>query len=126
MLSIRLRRHGARRDPHYRVVVTERSAKRDGPFIEILGHYHPRKRPAEIVFNVERTESWIDKGAIMSDTVRTLYHKVKSGELDTVEPEAPASRPVDTAAATAEPAETAVETDEEGPGTEESVSGEGE
>lgn len=107
MLTIRLRRHGARKDPHYRVVVTERSAKRDGPFIEILGHYHPRKRPAEIVFDMERTESWLGKGAEMSDTVRTLYNKVRSGAVEMPEAQAPAAKPAETAAPTPEEASSA-------------------
>lgn len=127
MLTIRLRRHGARKDPHYRVVVTERSAKRDGPFIEILGHYHPRKRPAEIVFDMERTESWLGKGAEMSDTVRTLYNKVRSGAVEMPEPEAqaPAANPAETASPTPEEASSAdaesVEETEEAPASDEAA-----
>lgn len=79
MLTIRLRRAGAKRDPHYRVVVADRAAGRDGPFLEIVGHYHPRRQPAEVVFNVERTEAWLSQGARMSDTVRSLFRAVKSG-----------------------------------------------
>ena len=56
MLSIRLRRTGARKDPHFRVVVADRAAGRDGPFIEILGHYHPRRQPEEIVLDIDRGE----------------------------------------------------------------------
>ena len=43
MLAIRLRRTGAKKNAHYRVVVTDRAAGRDGRFLEVLGHYHPRR-----------------------------------------------------------------------------------
>ncbi len=82
MLMIRLRRTGAKKDPHYRVVVADRTAGRDGAFLEILGHYHPRQRPAEIVFDMERTEIWLGQGARMSDTVRNLYRRVRSGRVE--------------------------------------------
>lgn len=75
MLTIRLRREGSKRDPHYRVVVAESLTRRDGPFLEILGHYHPRRDPAEVVLDIERARGWIDKGAQMTDTVRTLYRQ---------------------------------------------------
>nr|NIS43837.1 30S ribosomal protein S16 [Desulfuromonadales bacterium] len=79
MLAIRLRRSGAKKDPHYRIVVTERSSGRDGRFLEVLGHYHPRSRPAEVTLDVERTEAWVGKGAQMSNTVASLLQMVKGG-----------------------------------------------
>jgi len=81
VLTIRLRRSGAKRDPHYRVVVTEQSTRRDGPFLEIVGHYHPRRQPAEIYFDTERIEVWLGKGAQMSETVGSLYRRVQSGAM---------------------------------------------
>lgn len=83
MLAIRLRRTGAKKDAHYRIVVTERSYGRDGRFLEILGHYHPRRQPMEVTFNFERTDVWIGKGAQMSDTVRSLYKKATGGTIPT-------------------------------------------
>ena len=71
MLAIRLRRTGAKKDAHYRIVVIERSMSRDGRFLEILGHYHPRRQPMEVTFNFDRMDEWIGKGAQMSSTVRT-------------------------------------------------------
>jgi small subunit ribosomal protein S16 len=72
MLSIRLRRAGATRKPHYRVVVADSREPRDGRFVEVLGHYDPRKSPAVVKIDTERTEYWIGKGAQPSDTVRSL------------------------------------------------------
>ena len=72
MLSIRLRRAGATRKPHYRVVVADSREPRDGRFVEVLGHYDPRKEPAVVKIDTERTDYWIGKGAQPSDTVRSL------------------------------------------------------
>lgn len=72
MLSIRLRRAGATRKPHYRVVVADSREPRDGRFVEVLGHYDPRKDPAVVKIDAERTKYWIGKGAQPSDTVRSL------------------------------------------------------
>ena len=95
MLAIRLRRTGARKDAHYRIVVIERSMSRDGRFLEILGHYHPRRQPMEVTFKFDRTDEWIGKGAQMSSTVRALY-KMATGSTTPAEERAPA--PVETPA----------------------------
>jgi small subunit ribosomal protein S16 len=68
----RLRRAGATRKPHYRVVVADSREPRDGRFVEVLGHYDPRKSPAVVKIDAERTEYWIGKGAQPSETVRSL------------------------------------------------------
>lgn len=89
MISIHLRRTGAKKDPHYRVVVTDSTAARDGAFIEILGHYHPRFEPAKVVLDVEKTKDWIAKGAQPSDTVKSLLRKVETGAVDVEQAVAP-------------------------------------
>lgn len=75
MLSIRLRRTGTTKKPHYRVVVADSRAWRDGRFVEVLGHYDPRKNPAVVHIDAERASYWIGKGAQPSDTVRSLLKK---------------------------------------------------
>ena len=72
MLAIRLRRMGSKKRPHFRVVVIESENPRDGAFVEILGHYHPKSRPARVEVDRDRLQYWIGKGARPSDTVRTL------------------------------------------------------
>ena len=79
MLSIRLRRAGATKKPHYRVVVADSREPRDGRFVEVLGHYDPRKDPAIVKIDAERTEYWIGKGAQPSDTVRSLLKQQALG-----------------------------------------------
>ncbi len=77
MLRIRLSRHGAKKDPHYRLVVSERSSPRDGRFLEIVGHYNPALKPVRLDLKLDRIDYWIEKGAQPSETVRALIKKVK-------------------------------------------------
>ena len=77
---IRLARTGAKKQPHYRVVVIEKDRARDGRFVEIVGHYNPRKNPAEIVLKRERIEYWLRHGAQPSDTVRSFLRPQKEEE----------------------------------------------
>ena len=74
---IRLARTGAKKKPHYRVVVIEKANARDGRFVEILGHYDPRKNPAEVVLKRDRIDYWISRGAQPSDTVRGFLRSRK-------------------------------------------------
>lgn len=79
MVRIRLRRHGAKGQPTYRIVVTDSQKPRDGRFIEILGHYNPRTDPATFKVEAERAQYWLSVGAQPSDAVRRLL--VKTGVL---------------------------------------------
>jgi len=72
MLSIRMRRTGSKKRPFFRVVVSEARSKKEGEFVEVLGFYNPRSKPAVVEINTERIKHWIQKGARPSDTVRTL------------------------------------------------------
>ncbi len=69
---IRLSRVGARKQPHYRVVVIEKDRARDGRSIEVVGTYNPRTTPASLDLKRERIEYWTSKGAQMSDRVGKL------------------------------------------------------
>ena len=72
MVVIRLRRAGSKKRPFFRVVVTDSRTARDSSFVEILGHYNPRSKPAVVRVDKERVDFWLKKGAVPSDTVRTL------------------------------------------------------
>jgi small subunit ribosomal protein S16 len=74
---IRLARTGAKKKPTYRVVVIEKENARDGRFVEIVGHYNPRKNPAELVLKRDRVEYWMSHGAQPSDTVRGFLRTPK-------------------------------------------------
>jgi small subunit ribosomal protein S16 len=71
-VRIRLTRVGATKQPAYRVVVTDGRNARDSRAIETLGHYNPRTSPVEFSVDVEKTKSWLAKGAQPSDTVARL------------------------------------------------------
>jgi small subunit ribosomal protein S16 len=75
MLSIRLRRTGTTKRPYYRVVVADSRMTRDGRFVEVLGHYDPRRDPAVVKIDTERASYWMGRGAKASDTVRSLLKR---------------------------------------------------
>ena len=75
MLTIRLSRRGARKQPHYRVVVIEKERARNGRPVEVVGTYNPRTNPASIDLKRDRIEYWVSKGAQMSDRVSKLMSK---------------------------------------------------
>lgn len=70
MLSIRMTRLGAKKRPFYRIVVTERDAKRDGRFVEIVGHFDPIAHPPVVKIDQERYDYWVGQGAKPTDSVR--------------------------------------------------------
>jgi small subunit ribosomal protein S16 len=84
MLSIRLRRAGSSKKPYFRVVVTEARSGRDSSFVENVGTYNPRSKPADVALNKARLEHWLKRGAKPSDTVRTLLSKHLSRDLSAV------------------------------------------
>jgi len=86
MVVIRMRRAGSKKRPFFRVVVTDSRAARDSSFVEILGHYNPRTKPAIVNIDKERLAYWVGKGAQPSDSVRTLMARHL-----TVPPAAPAA-----------------------------------
>ena len=69
MLMIRLARTGARKQPHYRVVVIEKERARNGRPVEIVGTYNPRTTPASVELKRERIDYWRSKGAQVSARV---------------------------------------------------------
>jgi small subunit ribosomal protein S16 len=72
MLVVRMRKAGSKKRPFFRVVVTDSRTARDSSFVEIVGHYNPRTKPAKVTIDRERIGYWVGKGARLSDTVRTL------------------------------------------------------
>ena len=66
---------GAHKKPFYRIIVADSRARRDGPFVEIIGTYDPKKEPSEIKVNLDRAKHWIENGAQPTDTVRKLLQR---------------------------------------------------
>ncbi len=72
MLMIRLARVGARKQPHYRVVVIEKDRARNGRSIEVVGTYNPRTTPATVDLKRDRISYWTGNGAQLSERVGKL------------------------------------------------------
>ena len=71
--KIRLRRTGTKNEPSYRIVVSDTRFPRDGRFIEVIGHYNPRKAGDDkVTVSAERVVHWIGAGAQISEAVRPL------------------------------------------------------
>lgn len=74
MVTIRLSRGGAKKQPFYHIVATDSRARRDGRYIERLGFYNPvaRSTAEPVRLDLERIDHWISNGALMSDRVKSI------------------------------------------------------
>ena len=79
MVVIRLQRGGRTHSPVYTIVAADSRNARNGRFLERLGQYHPNANDGEVLKNVkaENIKAWVDKGATLSDTVKSLLKKAK-------------------------------------------------
>lgn len=71
-LVMRLRRHGARKKPFFRIVVTDSRSPRDGRFVDHVGTYDPATDPPKVSLRREQTDKWLKAGAQPSETVKKL------------------------------------------------------
>lgn len=71
-VRIRLMRVGRKKNPQYRIVAVDARRKRDGAYLDLIGTYQPRLRPAKIEIDEEKALRWLQTGATPSDTVRNL------------------------------------------------------
>ena len=65
-------RMGKKKQPTYRVVAADARSPRNGRFIEIVGHYDPRRDPSVIVIDNDKAVAWLKKGAQPTETVAQL------------------------------------------------------
>lgn len=71
-VKIRLAKVGRRNAPAFKIVATNRSTKRYGHFLDILGHYNPSHNPPSFNLDEEKLNEWVQKGAQVSDAVKQL------------------------------------------------------
>ena len=76
MLRIRLTRVGKKKQPAYRLIVTDSRSPRDGAFLKIIGHYNPLTDPATLVVQEEEAVHWLEKGAKPSETAAKLLTRI--------------------------------------------------
>jgi small subunit ribosomal protein S16 len=72
MLMIRLARGGAKKRPHYSIVIADSRSPRDGRFIEKIGFYNPllpKDHADRVKLDMEKAKAWLAKGATASDRV---------------------------------------------------------
>ena len=77
-VTIRMSRHGAKKKPFYRIVVSDQRFPRDGRYIEQVGTYDPRSKGGVLRLDREKIDAWIKKGAKPSQTVSELIKKEKT------------------------------------------------
>jgi len=75
MTMIRMTRMGRKKKPFYRIVVTDSRKRRDGGWIESIGHYNPVSPTKDLTIDEERLNYWLSVGAQMSPTVKRLAGK---------------------------------------------------
>jgi len=70
MTVIRLTRMGRKKQPFYRIAVTDSRKRRDGGWIELIGYYNPMTKDPKV--DNERVDYWLGVGAKMSDRVKKI------------------------------------------------------
>ena len=75
---IRLSRHGGKKKPYYRIVVSDSRSPRDGKFIEQVGSYDPKIPAGGIKIDRDKIEMWLKRGAKPSQTVSELIKKAEN------------------------------------------------
>ena len=78
-VRIRLRRVGRKRQPSYRIVVTDSEHPRGGAYLDTVGFYNPRSNPAELRIDLAKVDQWLQRGASMSETTESLVRKARRG-----------------------------------------------
>jgi small subunit ribosomal protein S16 len=73
--KIRLARHGAKKHPFYRIIVTDSRAPRDGRRLDQVGIYDPSHKPSRVEFQQDKLSHWLRLGAQPSATVAQLIKR---------------------------------------------------
>lgn len=67
MVKIRLMRIGAKKRPFYRIVAIDERKQRNGAYLDLIGTYNPLTEPKDIKIDQTKLDSWVKKGAVLSD-----------------------------------------------------------
>ncbi len=71
-VTLRLQRRGSTNNAKWRFVAAHKLSKRDGGFIELLGHYDPLTHPATVEVKADRVQYWVSEGAKATASVKSL------------------------------------------------------
>ncbi|MCS6858418.1 MAG: 30S ribosomal protein S16 [Deltaproteobacteria bacterium] len=80
MLRIRLARFGAKKRPHYHIVVANAEAPRDGRFLEQVGTYNPQHPIERQSIALDRVDHWISMGAQPTERVRKILSAYRNAK----------------------------------------------
>lgn len=72
-VKLRLARMGKKKQPFYKIVAADSRTRRDGKYIEKIGHYNPLTQPAEVIIDEAKAFYWLKNGAIPTETVKSLF-----------------------------------------------------
>ena len=77
-VRIRLSRCGRKNRPHYRIAVYDAQTRRDGRYLELLGHYDPLTHDpkAKLKLETDRLTAWVGKGALATPAVAQLFRRL--------------------------------------------------
>lgn len=71
-VTIRLAQIGKKNSPSFKIVVSQTRDKRNGRFLDILGHYNPSNNPVLFSIDKKKYEEWRSKGALTTSAVEAL------------------------------------------------------
>jgi small subunit ribosomal protein S16 len=71
-IKIRLSKVGRKNLPAYRIIATNTRDKRDGKYLDLIGHYNPSMSPESFEYDKKKYGEWISKGAQVTDAVKKL------------------------------------------------------
>jgi small subunit ribosomal protein S16 len=74
-VKIRLKRHGGRKRPFYRIIVSDSRSPRDGKFIEQVGTYDPKAASGGVKLDREKVDRWLQRGAAPTQTVSEIIKR---------------------------------------------------
>jgi len=85
MVTIRLARHGSKKNPFYHITVADRRNRRDGAFVERVGFFNPVATGQEeaLRVDVERFDYWVSVGARPSESVAKLVKRARRAQAGT-------------------------------------------
>lgn len=77
MVTIRLTRRGAKKQPFYHIVVTDSRMRQGGTALEQIGYFNPiaAGKQQRLELDLARVDYWVGKGAKTSERVAELVKK---------------------------------------------------
>jgi len=71
-VTIRLAKFGKKHSPSYRIVVATTRSKRNGKFLDTIGHYNPSENPPKFAYDKKKFNKWKSTGALITEAVDKL------------------------------------------------------